>query len=167
MKRAGKQSRDRFIFVINKCDALDEQKGETIDSLLNDVREYLKDFDIVEPTLIPTSARLALLIRKDRKGEKLSRMERQTLAQVNDFVESELLHFEKYATLTPTVREKLQKDAMEYHEDEETWDLEALIHTGIPAVEQTICEYIDKYAYPMKLKDAMKDIVGILNELDA
>ena len=50
MKRAGKQSRDRFIFVINKCDALDEQKGETIDSLLNDVREYLKDFDIVEPT---------------------------------------------------------------------------------------------------------------------
>ena len=166
MKRAGKQSRDRFIFVINKCDALDEQKGETIDSLLNDVREYLKDFDIVEPTLIPTSARLALLIRKDRKGEKLSRMERQTLAQVNDFVESELLHFEKYATLTPTVREKLQKDAMEYHEDEETWDLEALIHTGIPAVEQTICEYIDKYAYPMKLKDAMKDIVGILNELD-
>lgn len=166
MKRAGKQSRDRFIFVINKCDALDEQKGETIDSLLNDVREYLKDFDIVEPTLIPTSARLALLIRKDRKGEKLSRMERQTLAQVNDFVESELLHFEKYATLTPTVREKLQKDAMEYHEDEETWDMEALIHTGIPAVEQTICEYIDKYAYPMKLKDAMKDIVGILKELD-
>lgn len=166
MKRAGKQSRDRFIFVINKCDALDEEKGETIDKLLADVRDYLKKFDIVEPTLIPTSARLALLVRKDRKGDKLSRMERGVLAQVDDFVQSELLHFERYATLTPTVREKLQAQADEYHADEETWDIEALIHTGVPAVEETICEYIEKYAYPMKIKDAIKDIVAILDELD-
>lgn len=166
MKRAGKQSRDRFIFVINKCDALDEEKGETLDKLLADVRDYLKKFDIVEPTLIPTSARLALLIRKDRKGEKLSRIERGVLSQVDDFVGSELLHFEKFATLTPTVKEKLQAQVDEYHTDEENWDLEALIHTGVPAVEETICEYIEKYAYPMKIKDAIKDIVAILDELD-
>ena len=166
MKRAGKQSRDRFIFVINKCDALDEEKGETIDKLLNDVRDYPKGFDIIDPTLIPTSARLALLIRKDHKGEKLSRMERQALAQVEDFVESELLHFEKYAILTPSVKEKLQAQVEQYHADGKTWDLEALIHTGVPAVEETICEYIDKYAYPMKIKDAIKDIVGILDELN-
>lgn len=166
MKRAGKQSRDRFVFVINKCDALDEEKGETIDKLLKEVKEYLKGFDIIEPTLIPVSARLALLIRKDRKGEKLSRAERLILAQVDDFVKSELLHFEKYASLTPTVRERLQEETDKYHEDEETWDLEALIHTGVPAVEQTICEYIDKYAYPMKIKDAIKDIVSILDELN-
>lgn len=166
MKIAGKQSRDRFIFVINKCDALDEEKGETLDKLLNAVRDYLKQFDIVEPTLIPTSARLALLIRKDRKGEKLTRNERNALSQVDDFVKSELLHFEKFATLTPTVREKLQLQVNEYHTDEENWDLEALIHTGVPAVEETICEYIEKYAYPMKIKDAIKDIVSILDELD-
>lgn len=117
-------------------------------------------------TLIPTSARLALLIRKDRKGDKLSRIERGVLAQVDDFVQSELLHFERYATLTPTVKEKLQAQVDEYHTDEETWDLEALIHTGVPAVEETICEYIEKYAYPMKIKDAIKDIVAILDELD-
>ena len=166
MKRAGKQSRDRFIFVINKCDLLDEQKGETLDKLLDDIREYLKQFEIVEPILIPTSAQLALLIRKDRKGDKLSRIEKNALMQVDDFVQSELLHFERYATLTPTVREKLQAQVDEYHADEETWDLEALIHTGVPAVEETICEYIEKYAYPMKIKDAIKDIVAILDELD-
>lgn len=166
MKRAGKQSRDRFIFVINKCDALDEEKGETLDKLLDDVRDYLKKFDITEPTLIPTSARLALLVRKDRKGDKLSRLERNTLGQVDDVVNNELLHFEKFATLTPTVKEKLQVQVDKYHADEDDWDLEALIHTGIPAVEETICEYIDKYAYPMKIKDAIKDIVAILDELD-
>lgn len=166
MKKAGKQSRDRFIFVINKCDALDEEKGETTEKLLDDVRSYLKQFGIIEPTLIPTSARLALLIRKDRKGDKLSRTERNILNQVDDFVETELLHFEKNAILTPTVREKLQKQVEKYHADEDNWDLEALIHTGVPAVEETICEYIEKYAYPMKIKDAIKDIVAILDELD-
>ena len=166
MKRNGKQSRDRFIFVINKCDELDEEKGETVEKLLDDVREYLKEFGSVDPILIPTSARLALLIRKDQNGEELCRMERKELFSVDDFVESDLLHFEKYATLTPTVREKLQNDAERFHENEETWDMEALIHTGVPAVEETICEYIDKYAYPMKIKDAIHDIISILDELD-
>ncbi|SDB13866.1 dynamin family protein [Butyrivibrio sp. INlla16] len=166
MKLAGKQSRDRFIFVINKCDALDEEKGETLDRLINDVRDYLREFDIVDPTIIPTSARLALLIRKSRKGEKLSRKELQELQQIDDFVESDLLHFEEYASLTPTVKEKLRLKVSDYHKSEDDWDLEALIHTGVPAVEETICEYIDKYAYPMKINDAIKDIVGVLDELD-
>lgn len=165
MKRAGKQSRDRFIFVVNKCDELDEEK-EPVDKLLNNVRDYLKGFDIVDPTIIPTSAQLALLVRKNRKGEELSRKERIMLDQVDDFVERELLHFEKYATLTPSVREKLQNLVDKYHSNEEDWDLEALIHTGVPAVEETICEYIEKYAYPMKIQDAIKDIVSILDELD-
>lgn len=166
MKLAGKQSRDRFIFVVNKCDELDEEKGETIDKMLSDVTDYLKQFGITEPTLIPTSARLALLVRKDREQERLTRKERQELAAVDDFVESKLLHFEEYATLTPTVSEALKEDVERYHADEETWDLEALVHTGVPAVEKTISEYIEKYAYPMKIKDAITDVLGILEDLD-
>ena len=167
MKRDGKQSRDRFIFVINKCDELDEGKGETLDKTLNDVQEYLKKFNIVEPTIIPTSARLALLIRKKRKGEKLTRKENDDLNNnIKYFVDDEVLHFERFATLTPTTREKLQAQVKTYHANEEEEDLEALIHTGVPAVEATICEYIEKYAYPMKINDAIKDIDSILKELD-
>ena len=166
MKRAGKQSRDRFIFVINKCDALDEEKGETIDKLLRDIREYLKGFGIEDPTLIPTSARLALLIRKNRKGDKLSRKERVELDSVEDFIDSDLLHFEKYATLTPSVRVQLENQISEYHADEDTYDLEALVHTGLPVVEATISEYIDKYAYPIKINDAIKNILNLIAELN-
>ena len=166
MKRAGKQSRDRFIFVINKCDALDEEKGETIDKLLRDIREYRKGFGIEEATLIPTSARLALLIRKNRKGDKLSRKERVELDSVEDFIDSDLLHFEKYATLTPSVRVQLENQISEYHADEDTYDLEALVHTGLPVVEATISEYIDKYAYPIKINDAIKNILNLIEELN-
>ena len=166
MRQGGKQSRDRFIFVINKCDALDEERGETVDKLLQNVREYLNEFDITEPTLIPTSARMALLIRKNMRGEGLSRNERNTLNDINDFIEVKELHYEEFATLTPTVKEKLQNKIREYGCDEDKRELEALIHTGIPAVEATIAEYIDKYAYPMKVKDAIKDIVKRLDEIN-
>jgi len=166
MRQGGKQARDRFIFVINKCDALDEEKGETVDKLLQSVREYLNEFDITEPTLIPTSARMALLIRKNMRGEGLSRNERNTLNDINDFIEVKELHFEEFATLTPTVKENLQDKIREYSCDEYKREFEALIHTGIPAVEATIAEYIDKYAYPMKVKDAIKDIVNRLDEIN-
>lgn len=167
MKREGKQSRDKFLFVVNKCDALDEGKGETIDRLMSDVKNYLEEkFGIIDPILIFTSARLALLIRKDQKGEKLSRMERKDLNQIEDFVETDALHFEKYATLTPTISAKLQNDVAKYHEDEETWDMEALIHTGIPALEEVIREYIDKYAYPMKIRNAIGEIQSIIESLN-
>ena len=166
MRQGGKQARDRFIFVINKCDALDEEKGETVDKLLQSVREYLNEFDITEPTLIPTSARMALLIRKNMRGEGLSRNERNTLNEIKDFIEVKELHFEEFATLTPTVKENLQDKIREYSCDEYKREFEALIHTGIPAVEATIAEYIDKYAYPMKVKDAIKDIVNRLDEIN-
>lgn len=166
MKRAGKQSRDRFIFVVNKCDELDGEKGETLDKILVSVRDYLKGFNIDNPTIIPACARMALVIRKDRKGEKLTRSEQKALKDIHDIVELDFLHYENYATMTPTVRKRIQSMVEQYHADEETWDQEALIHTGIPVVEETICEYIDKYAYPMKINDAVKDIVTILDDLD-
>ena len=147
MRQGGKQSRDRFIFVINKCDILDEEMGERVDKLLQDVREFLKEFGITEPTLIPTSARMALIIRKKMRGEALSHNERSTLNEIKDFIEIKKLHYEEYATLTSTVKEKLQDIINEYHSNENKCELEALIHTGVPALEEVINGYIEKYIY--------------------
>lgn len=169
MKKYGKQSRDRFIFVVNKCDELDEEKGETVDKQVSDIKKYLKKFGIIEPIIIPTSAKLALLIRKNQRGDKLTRQERRDLNDIEYFVEEPLLHFEDYAVLTPTVRDSLKKDIENLHnscDDENSINMEALIHTGVPAVEKMIAEYIEKYAYPMKVNDAVKDILKILDELN-
>lgn len=169
MKKYGKQSRDRFIFVVNKCDELDEEKGETVDKQVSDIKKYLKKFGIIEPIIIPTSAKLALLIRKNQRGDKLTRQERKDLNDIEYFVEEPLLHFEDYAVLTPTVRDSLKKDIENLHnscDDENSINMEALIHTGVPAVEKMIAEYIEKYAYPMKINDAIKDILQILDELN-
>lgn len=165
MKRRGKEARDRFLFVINKCDQLDEEKGETVEKVLKNVRSYLQGFGIENPILIPSSARLALLIRKNAQGLELSRSERQDLRAVEDYVEVEELHFERNAVLTPTVSGKLKRELSRCHEVGDRVG-EALVHTGVPVVEAVIAEYIEKYAYPFKIHDAVKDIILRLDELN-
>ncbi len=167
MQRGGKQSRDRFIFVVNKCDdGFDPEKGETIDKLLISVREYLKKFDIQEPNLFPTSAKMALLIRKKKSGKYLTRQENKELEfniePFNDFKEC---HFETLATLSPSCRIKVE-DALQKAEQDGNKDEQALIHTGIPALEAAINEYLDKYAYPIKINDAIQQASGIIEEKD-
>lgn len=165
MKRMGKQSRDKFIFVVNKCDELDEEKGETPEYYVEKARKYLAGFGIVDPIIIPTSARLAFLIHKDNSGNELTRQEKGFLKLKDDFVEYSLLHFEDNAVLTPTVYDELKRRVEKYHKENDVVN-EALIHSGVPAVEETIAEYIKKYAYPMKIKDAIKDITSILDEIN-
>lgn len=165
MKKKGKQSHDRFIFVVNKCDALDPDKGETIPDLLDKARDYLRQFDITDPILIPTNSLLALTIRKKLNGQALTRSENKKYNDVDDYVEYEDLHYEDFAVLTPSVYDTLKRKVAEYHANEDDWDYEALIHTGVPALEETIKEYVEKYAYPIKINDAVKDILAIFDEI--
>ena len=166
MNREGKLSHDRFIFVINKCDELDEEKGETVADFVSNARKYLEQFGMIDPIIIPTSALSTLLIRKQQNGDSLTRAERNNLSNiVNDFVEVPELHYENAAVLSLPIREKLKQQDDNFHADEDRWDMEALIHTGVPAVEETISEYIEKYAFPMKINDSVSDMLAIIEEL--
>ena len=63
MKAGGKQSMDRFIFVVNKIDAFDLDEGDSIKQAYEDVISYLKSFGIENPNIYLASARLAKLMR--------------------------------------------------------------------------------------------------------
>lgn len=163
IKRGGKETRDRFIFVLNKCDVLDPEKGETVDKKIEEAKNYLKGFGIYNPMIIPTNAYLALLIQKSLNGDELTSRERKALKDIEDYVEDSLLHYEVYTTLTPSVKAELKKKLEKYKNDDE---MQAMIHTGVSIVEETIREYIEKYAYPMKIRDAVEDVISIIKNLD-
>ena len=163
MKRGGKQSKDRFIFAINKCDEFDCEKNESIPSLLKSVTEYLANYGIEEPNLFPVSAQTAKLIRMQQRGIELTRKEKKDLSVYEDFIEIPGFHFEKMASLSESCRMKIDyklnmaiKEGNEYEE--------ALIHTGIPAIEEAINEYLEKYAYPIKINDAISEFQSIAEE---
>ena len=164
MKRGGKQSKDRFIFVINKCDELDPEKGESIDDLLNEVKKYLNNYGIEEPNLFPVSAQIAKLIRMSRNGKEFTKKEKGELkCKVGYFNDLEGYHFEKRSSLSESCKLNIENKLKKTKENSDIYT-EALIHTGIPCIEESINEYLEKYAYPIKIKDAIKEFNEVIEE---
>lgn len=164
MKRGGKQSKDRFIFAVNKCDEFDIEKGESIESLIENVEKYLFERGIEEPNIFPISAQFAKLIRMYKRGLELTKKEKRNLENVcDDFIETKEYHFEKMASLSESSKKRINDRLDKARKDEDYLD-EALIHTGIPAVEEAISEYLDKYAYPIKINDAIGGLKSVIEE---
>lgn len=143
MRKGGKQSKDRFIFVINKMDAFDPEKGENIASVISNVKKYLKNNGIDEPNVYPVSAQLTRLLRKH--PDTLTRSDRGDKNKYEDlFFEEECMDLPQYMPLSSKVREALNSKKLD----------KVMYRSGLPAVETMIDEYIDKYNFPTRLARA-------------
>ena len=159
MKVGGKQSRDRFIFVVNKLD--DFKKGEdSVDAALKKVRDYLADNGIENPNIYPASALTALNIRTilaqsdDDDDDDVY----EAKGKVRKFNRNEEMFFENYAPLPASAKgiisNRLAK-AIEEKDDKE----QALIHSGVVPVEEAIRMYVLKYAKTAKIKNIVDTFI--------
>lgn len=153
MRVGGKQSRDRFIFVVNKLDEF--KRGEdSVEASIKKVRDYLKDKGIENANIFPASALTALNIRTvlaqsdDDDDDEVY----EAKGKVRKFNRSEELHFENYAPLTPSVRAKIGAMLAESKVNRDANE-EALIHSGIVPIEAAIRMYVEKYAKTAKIKN--------------
>lgn len=160
MKVGGKQSRDRFIFVVNKLD--DFKKGEdSIDAALQKVRDYLADNGIENPNIYPASALTALNIRTilaesdDDDDDDVY----ETKGKVRKFNRNEEMHFERYAPLPASVREKIANRLAVAVENGDVNE-QALIHSGVVSVEEAIRIYVRKYAKTAKIKNIVDTFIS-------
>lgn len=153
MRVGGKQSRDRFIFVVNKLDEF--KKGEdSVDAAIAMVRDYLKDNGIENANIYPASALTALNIRTilaesdDDDDDEVY----EAKGKVRKFNKNPEMHFETKAPLTPSVRGQLE---MRLSEAKDSGDAksEALIHCGIVPIEMAIQMYVQKYAKTAKIRN--------------
>ncbi|EGQ8224801.1 dynamin family protein [Vibrio cholerae] len=152
MSKGGKQSKDRFLFVVNKMDMFDPERGENIEEALNRVKSYLEENGIHDPNLFPVSARMAYLLRK--QGE-LTRAERNDKTNIADLLlEEPSMAFPQYMSVSTAVMSAMQEKAQhdEALQDQSMW--RALLNSGLPGVEAVIDEYINKYSFPMRLNRA-------------
>lgn len=163
MAVGGKQSKDRFIFAVNKADVFDPEKGEYLSDALENVRVYLEQQGIQNPNIYPVSAQMAKVIRKAEKEEHLTRQERNALANIDLFLEEETMHLNDYAPLSPSLKSVMNEKIQEARKggDEQT---EALYYTGVPSVEAAINEYLDKYAVTSKITNAVNTFKRIVEQ---
>ena len=159
LKVGGKQSRDRFIFVVNKLD--DFKKGEdSVEAAITKVRDYLKDNGIENPNIYPASALTALNIRTilansdDDNDDDVY----EAKGKVRKFNRNEEMHFEKYAPLTPSMRGEVE-DMLAKAVAEGDDNQQALIHAGIVPIEAAIRMYVQKYAKTAKIKNIVDTFI--------
>ena len=165
MQVGGKQSKDRFIFVVNK---LDDRRGEdgSMTATLDRVRDYLKDHGIENPNLFPAAALPALNIRLLENGTKLDEDTiDETEMKVRKFNRNDNLHLEQYAVLPASLKKQIETDLFEAKTSGNK-NQEALIHTGIISVEAAIRQYVDKYAKTAKIKNVVDTFIGRIDSLN-
>lgn len=160
MQRGGKQSHDRFMFVVNKIDEYDPEK-EDIPTVLANVRKYLEENGLPNPNIYPTSARLTKLIREFQNGADLTRKEKGYMESgIDIFSEMKEMHMAQYMPLSPTVRKRVNKRIDEAKDNSSL----AMLNSGVPIIEEVIQEYLAKYALPAKIFDAKMSFEHILRK---
>lgn len=165
MREGGRQASDRFIFVLNKADAFDPEKGESVEKKVEDTKRYLKSHGIENPKVFPCSSYIAKLIRQYLSGHEFTRKEKIDLqGNVGLFIDEKELHFSDMADISNDVRNKLDND-LDAAKKETNEYKEALVHTGIPAVEGAISEYLEKYAQPQKITEALCAFMQTITDL--
>ena len=165
MSVGGKQSKDRFIFVVNKMDSRNTEDGDTSQTLTR-VRTYLKKHGIINPNLFPAAALPALNIRRIKNGEIVDEdTADETELKVKKLNRNENFHFETYASLPASIRGEINRQLSEASINGDL-ESQALIHTGVVSIEAAIRQYVQKYAKTAKIKNIVDTFIHKLDALN-
>lgn len=85
-----------ILFAVNKIDVLDNEY-ESIEGVMETVKNYLKESGFEKANIIPVSARAALLFKKVLAGDKLTRREYREFEYLYDLYKPVDFNMRKYA----------------------------------------------------------------------
>ena len=163
MNKGGKQSKDRFLFVVNKINCYDPQPKSDgpgcIRKALDGVKKDLEDRGIRNPNIFPVAALPALQLREEDKFAT-------SLGAYKMFSDAfEEMRFDQYTDYShlPPAQQKIIEDYKKDATPEELLE----IRTGIFSLEQAINLYVKKYARTTKVMDLVQAFNSKLEELSA
>ena len=167
MSRFGKQSQDRFIFVVSRMDQIQISKGDTkeknpLKAKVDEIKADLRRLGISNPRVFPVSAMIALKARAYMSLDELDQEEAES--DIKKFhrglkrIESSLLD---YTSVGSAIKNKIEAEIAEITkkiedgEDKRSDDLRlAELLSGVPTLELAIEEYVTKYSVPARIYDA-------------
>jgi GTPase Era involved in 16S rRNA processing len=165
----GKQSRERFLFVVNKLDDYNEEDDSVASDVIKNVTEYLEEMGIKEPNIFPAAALPALLVRRYKKShddDEKRRILRELKPRAEKLVDEQQLHLEQYPKLVGNSQIKIDRELQEAIEANDIFG-QALIHSGIRGIEETIMMYVTKYCRPQKIASLVATFKSQLESTEA
>lgn len=169
MSVGGKQSRERFLFVINKLDAYDEEDDDIAGETIPDTIRYLEEMGIENPNVFPAAAYPALLIRRYQNtfdGAEKQKILKELEPIAQKLVDQQQLHLETYPKLVRSCQVQIDSELQTAVENGDLLG-QALIHTGIRGIEETIRMYVTKYCRPQKITNVVNTFVHELDSAEA
>lgn len=166
MKKGGKQSRDRYIFAINKMDVFNPEE-ECVESALVKIKADLEKRGIFNPNIFPVSAQAALEARTNPIIKQVIPVYEQ---YIKHFPSAHFDAYYQFSHLPNLVQIETQKYLAEAAKDpdvERGKHTEIEIHSGIVSIEKAIELYINKYARTIKVYDLVQSFNNRLRELAA
>lgn len=158
MKKNGKQSKEHFIFVVNKLDITpDDCKLEGyIEKKLNKVKRFFESQGVKDPLIFPAS----LLVAQESRLGNTEKCEKfvETYRKENSY---KLDNYYDYNHLPNEIQNKNTLILSSVESDHKS-ALE--FHCGIKPIEQAISLYIDKYARPDRIFRQIKPVLDKLAE---
>lgn len=158
MNKGGKQSRERYIFTINKMDAFNPEDDD-IAGALKQAKDVLEERGIMYPNIYPVSAQVAL---ECRTKPKLQTTLNAYIEKIQVFDQMKFDQYYNFNNLPQSSKGEIEKAYKEANDDEKIE-----IHSGIVSIEQAISLYVNKYARTLKVKDLVDSFNNRLKETAA
>lgn len=99
----------KVVFVLNKVDQLDPEKGESISRYVEQTNDYLAGAGFSDPIIVPMIANAALYTRKKLSGMPLSRKQRLELAIFKEACQQDLYALLKAACMPSIASESVKR----------------------------------------------------------
>ena len=146
MSVGGKQSKERFIFVVNKIDEYREDDDDIEKDVLEETRKFLEQTGIEEPNIFLVSAEIALGIRrlKNATGDEKQGFLDEYRYKINKLNSNVQFHLEKYAKLPASSKQIIDKELEAAIRNDDKIE-QALIHSGIRSLEEAIKNYCFRF----------------------
>lgn len=169
MSVGGKQSRERFLFVINKMDTYDDEDDDIANETIPNTIKYLEEMGIENPNVFPAAAGPALLIRRylnSHDENERSKLYKKLKPDLEKMTEQQQLHLEQYVKLPRGCQEVIDEELKTALRENDIVG-QTLIHTGIRGIEETIRMYVTKYCRPAKITNVVDTFKHGLDDAEA
>ncbi|MBQ3161187.1 MAG: dynamin family protein [Oscillospiraceae bacterium] len=177
---------DRFMFVANKCDCISYKDDEKLDNFKTGFAEYLmnkKQWGLNDnnnsfvPKIFMTTAGVENAIQcgaykytpVELKGSK----EKRDQSDMYDKFVKEVVRYENSDLMLlqhcdiPSYRSQEMTEKYNSFVNDNSIPEAVSLQTGIPCIESTIKDYIERYAYPFKVRSLMEAFDILLEAVDA
>lgn len=161
MREGGKQSRERFIFAVNKMDSFKpkEEGEDCILRALENAKNGLEEREIFQPNIFPVTS-LSALEKRSEDDEPMA---------IDNFKRGikkyPCLHFDNYYQFSHQDISIKKQILSALNGADELTAVE--LHSGIVNIEMAINQYVNKYAKTLKVADLVLSFDEKLKELAA